>query len=87
MRHNWTCLAAFAVGTLAWGQTAQEEELKTAVMKAKIAAELAAVKGDIKGAMFGVSGPTVTGAPYLAEAVTESVQTLGDGNAIRKKTV
>jgi len=87
MRHNWTCLAALAVGTLAWGQTAQEEELKTAVMKAKIAAELAAVKGDIKGAMFGVSGPTVTGAPYSAEAVTESVQTLGDGNAIRKKTV
>jgi len=87
MRHNWTCLAAFAVGTLAWGQTAQEEELKTAVMKAKIAAELAAVKGDIKGAMFGVSGPTVTGAPYSAEAVTESVQTLGDGNTIRKKTV
>jgi hypothetical protein len=80
-------LAALAVGTLAWGQTAQEEELKTAVMKAKIAAELAAVKGDIKGAMFGVSGPTVTGAPYSAEAVTESVQTLGDGNTIRKKTV
>jgi hypothetical protein len=87
MRHNWTCLTALAIGTLAWGQTAQEEELKTAVMKAKIAAELAAVKGDIKGAMFGVSGPTVTGAPYSAEAVTESVQTLGDGNTIRKKTV
>jgi hypothetical protein len=80
-------LTALAIGTLAWGQTAQEEELKTAVMKAKIAAELAAVKGDIKGAMFGVSGPTVTGAPYSAEAVTESVQTLGDGNTIRKKTV
>jgi hypothetical protein len=37
--------------------------------------------------MFGVSGPVVTGAPYSAEAVTESVQTLGDGNTIRRKTV
>jgi hypothetical protein len=87
MRHNWTCLAALAVGTIAWGQTAQEEELKTAVMKAKLAAEMAAMKGEIKGAMFGVSGPIVTGAPYSAEAVTESVQMLGDGNAIRRKTV
>lgn len=87
MNRNWTVMAAFALGTLAWGQSAQEEEVKTAVMKAKMAAEMAAMKGEIKGALFGVAGPTVAGAPFSAEAVTETVQTLGDGNAIRRKTV
>jgi hypothetical protein len=31
-------------------------------------------------------GPTVTGQPYSAEAVTESIQTLPDGNRIVKRT-
>lgn len=31
---------------------------------------------------FGFGGPVVKGAPYSAEAVTETIQTLGDGNRI-----
>jgi hypothetical protein len=34
---------------------------------------------------FGISGQVVKNAPYTAEAVTESVQTLGDGNRIVHK--
>jgi hypothetical protein len=86
MRHHWTVAIGLTLGAIAWGQPT-EEQVKADLVKLKMAAEMAAMKGDIKGAMFGVSGPTVTGAPYSAEAVTESVQTLGDGNTIRKKTV
>src|SRR5579863_9747419 len=32
------------------------------------------------------SGPTVKGAPYSAEAVNETVQTLADGNRIIQRT-
>lgn len=35
---------------------------------------------------FSGEGKTVTGAPYAAEAVTEAVQTLADGNRIVRKT-
>ncbi len=38
----------------------------------------------IGGEMIG--GPTVTGAPYSAEAITETTQTLGDGNRISNKS-
>jgi hypothetical protein len=41
------------------------------------------------GTMFGgrmISGKVVKGAPYSAEIVTESNQTLGDGNVISKKS-
>src|SRR5262245_15391792 len=31
---------------------------------------------------FSFGGPAVKGAPYSAEAVTETIQTLGDGNRI-----
>jgi hypothetical protein len=44
--------------------------------------------GPVKAAIVGVElgGPTVTGAPYSADAVTESTQTLADGNRIVSKT-
>ncbi|SRR5258706_10237040 len=86
MRHNWIVTIGLTLGALAWGQSA-EEELKTRAMKAKLDAELATMKGELAAAQFGVTGPTVSGSPYSAEAVTESVQMLGDGNAIRRKTV
>jgi hypothetical protein len=44
------------------------------------------MKTQLGTAQFGVAGPAVTDAPYSAEAVTESAQTLGDGNVIRRKT-
>ncbi len=36
----------------------------------------------VKGSVQAVNGNTVTGAPYSAEAVTETTQVLGDGNQI-----
>jgi hypothetical protein len=36
-------------------------------------------------AQFGLIGPVVKGAPYSAEAVTESTQTLGDGTHINRQ--
>lgn len=38
------------------------------------------------GSGLRVEGETVKGAPYIAEAVNETVQTLGDGNRIRRET-
>src|SRR5262245_61394668 len=35
---------------------------------------------------FSFGGPPVKGAPYSAEAVTETIQTLGDGNRIIQKS-
>ena len=54
MRHNWTVAIGLTLGALAWGQPT-EEQVKADLVKLKMAAELAAMKGDIKGAMFGVS--------------------------------
>jgi hypothetical protein len=39
------------------------------------------------GVMASVEMRTTTGRPYSAEAVTESLQVLGDGNRITKKSV
>lgn len=38
------------------------------------------------GSEFGIAGPVVKGAPYTADAVNESIQTLADGNRITRKT-
>ena len=35
---------------------------------------------------FGIGGPVVKNAPYAADAVTETVQTLGDGNRIVRRS-
>jgi hypothetical protein len=41
--------------------------------------------GAITVARFGLIGPTVKGAPYAADGVTESSQTLGDGTHINRR--
>jgi len=41
--------------------------------------------GPITVARFGMIGPTVKGAPYSADGVTESTQTLGDGTHISRQ--
>jgi hypothetical protein len=54
---------------------------------AKIMAETAAVGGKrFFLAEFGVPGKTVKGAPYQAQAITETAQTLADGNRIVHKS-
>ena len=92
MKHNWTVVAVLAISTVAWGQ-ASEDELKAklnaeaAAVKARLDVEITAMKSQLGAAQFGVAGPAVTDAPYSAEAVTETAQTLGDGNTIRRRTV
>ena len=53
----------------------------------KLHAEVVAdgIGGAIGLAKFGVIGPVVKGAPYAAEAVSETTQTLGDGTHINRK--
>lgn len=48
-------------------------------------AEREAVAGKIQSTRIAVEGRTTKGAPYSAEAVTESVQVLADGNRISSK--
>src|SRR5215467_12516162 len=77
------CLIPMLAASL-WAQEdldkAQEKLKLQGMIKAKIEAEMAAAKAQ---AAFGVLGDVVKGAPYWAEAITESRQTLGDGNRIR----
>jgi len=49
----------------------------------KVHAEVSA--GGIATAKFGMMGPAVKGAPYAADGVTESTQTLGDGTHINRQ--
>lgn len=50
---------------------------------AKVRAE--GLAGGVSTARFGLTGPMVKGAPYSAEGVTETSQTLGDGTHINRQ--
>jgi hypothetical protein len=52
-------------------------------VSAKLRAE--SMAGGIVAARFGLMGPTVKGAPYTANGVTETNQTLGDGTHISRQ--
>jgi hypothetical protein len=81
---------------------AQETDQEKAAIAKKIAVEKAIVEGKlaepeaegkikaelftVMGSKFGFETKLVKGAPYSAVAVSESVQTLGDGNRIRQTT-
>ena len=77
--------ATIAVAGLSAALTAQEP--------AKVQQDEAARKRELEvlataaRASFGVESRITTGAPYSAEAVTESNQVLADGNRISRKTV
>jgi hypothetical protein len=75
-----TAVAGCVICGAAWGQ-------EDGVDKAKLAAEkLATVRLDSVGVVrFGMMGPTVKGAPYAADGVTETTQTLGDGTHINRQ--
>lgn len=49
--------------------------------------QIAITKNNIEGAVLGLDGKVVKGAPYSAQAVTETVQVLADGNRISRKNV
>ena len=59
------------------------ESVLKAVSEAKVNLEIAAVKAKLSATEFGTMSAPIKGAPYSAEAITESVLTLGDGNRIR----
>ena len=66
------------VATIACGVAlAQKDDV---IFAAKVHAE--SLAGGIATAKFGMIGPTVKGAPYTANGVTETTQTLGDGTHI-----
>ena len=82
MKH--TIAMTLGVLTLAAGAAAQEAVPATAVALERKATELAL---QLERARVGVESRIVKGAPYSAEAVTETLQVLGDGNRIARKTV
>ncbi|HWS53088.1 MAG TPA: hypothetical protein VN228_03140 [Pyrinomonadaceae bacterium] len=93
MRRMWTALtltAALAANTAAAG--AQERRPAPPPHVEVEDLVIAPPAGEIKGDTFifistemGFGGKVVKGAPYSAQAVTETVQTLADGNRIVRK--
>src|SRR4051794_35144831 len=78
MRKIVTMAMLCTVATL--GSTAQEP-----AAAAKQAAEANAIRAKLQVARVGVESRLTKNAPYSAEAVTESVQLLADGNRIVTK--
>ena len=71
-------------------QAQDQDEMKKKIIAEKVAAE---VNTQIAGEMFKVLMPkfgfeakVVKGAPYSAQAVTQTTQTLGDGNRITSES-
>ena len=88
-----TSLCASAVASVAFAQQPAPQERSIVIAQQRIfkGPEGAPMPPPPPGADFvwiateNFGGKTVKGAPYSAEAVTESVQTLGDGNRIVNK--
>jgi hypothetical protein len=70
-----------ASGIFAWGAAAQDGPDQMKVKLEKMAAEAKVIS--LEG---GVMGPAVKGAPYSADEIRESTQTLGDGTRIHSET-
>ncbi len=90
MKRLFAVLAVLVVASVAFGQSQQQTTTESVVIKQRIAQGQepppALPDADfmfIATESFG--GKVVKGAPYSAEAVTESVQVLGDGNRIVNK--
>jgi hypothetical protein len=81
---------AFILAALAaQAQTENSEkaaQLQNLAIKNKLNLEMAAVQAELSSAQFGLVGGIVQGAPYTADAATESVQVLGDGTRLRHQT-
>src|SRR5271165_6986994 len=82
----------FTAGLILAGSLhAQSDSQKNAAQMAALQAELsnleiAAIQSELSSAQFGLVAGTVRGAPYSADATTESVQVLGDGTRLRHQT-
>ncbi len=83
-----TLVVCFAVASIA---AAQEEAVQHHVTIARAGGEAGQMISHadtitVVSAEAGVPGRVVKGAPYTAEAITESTQTLADGNRIARKS-
>lgn len=89
-RFSRIALLALAGWGMPWvvaAQTAAAPTAPTPVERDKMAIEQMAAGRGGRSVMAPVETRTTTGKPYSAEAVTESLQVLGDGNRISKKSV
>jgi hypothetical protein len=99
--NKWILIAATAAATLNAQEQVRHLEVVTATQGDTMTMPATAMPGmpmmggsigfasaDAKFISFEMSmnGKTVAGAPYSADAVTETTQTLGDGNHITRKT-
>jgi hypothetical protein len=88
MNRIWIAAIALGLSGPAFAQEAPTlvpaQEPSELVVK-KMAVDKLQVEGALR-AKLAVEARTTTGAPYSAEAVTETVQTLADGNRINRKT-
>ena len=90
-RFSRIALLALAGWGMPWvvaAQTAAAPSVTTPVERERrVIEQEAAGRGGGRGVMAPVETRTTAGKPYSAEAVTESLQVLGDGNRIAKKSV
>lgn len=78
-----TFVSSLALALAGAGFAQDSGSVKARVREAKVAAELATVH--VFGGQFSFEDKVVKGAPYSAEAVTETTQALADGNHISHK--
>jgi hypothetical protein len=90
MKTTWTAVLAAAMASAVMGQT-DPDVLRQRLEADRTKMELMRTRTSVAGTFEFVSGqlisgPPVKGAPYSAEAVNESIQTLADGNRIIQRT-
>lgn len=78
-----TLVVCFAAALTA---AAQEKTIEGHVTMARASGEAGQTVIEVVSAEVGLPGKVVKGAPYTAEAITESTQTLADGNRIVRKS-
>jgi len=90
MKKIWIVLFMVGLGAPAAAQTAvieqSQDSAKVAIEKMVSAGRKQTVIGELRAKMA-VEARITPGAPYSAEAVTESTQVLADGNRINQKSV
>lgn len=90
LRHTFTVAACLAFTVVGWAQAQEPADVivhKEVQIMPNMAYEASGpVTMDFVGSEMSFSANPVKGAPYSAEAVTETVQTLSDGNRITHKS-
>jgi hypothetical protein len=90
MRNMWIALALLGVSSQAGAQTGVRMRIPDAGASEQVDQMADTRKRQVMGeirAKMAVEARLTTGAPYSAEAVTESIQVLADGNRIGRKSL